>query len=649
MRRWAAARRRKPGHSPDGLILLQPSETLHGSYPAGINMRRLFPSSATLRLCAAFALLLSQAGASRRVAAQTQAQPTPTPAVKVDRPRLEVIEDLSESLANDLLELSLATRDGDMARTAEFFPARMHATAFPSRPTALKSSVKWIAAHGWEAEAPATSSATPAVARVAAASGAQAATTAAPPAPQLARADFLRGWADFLSHFSEVEDARFKVKEANFDDKADSVHGAKVPTAVVGASGKARVAFYVIGRDTGGKREWARGTAMVEVRYDRSNRWQFDSFTLASFDSMVATTDLFSEVAVPAGLGAELPAFGAPGNGGFMWHGAAAADFNGDGWQDLFVTAPSRNYLYLNDGAGRFRDASEETGVRSLATGVAPLVFDYDNDGDSDLFISNVGAQVLLENRLKQDGKLQFTDASLESGVGGVQAVGFSAVAGDVNGDGLLDVYVTSYNRYGQVTPDSWFRATNGTPNLLFVNRGRGEFREEAKKWGLDDSRWSYAAQFADLDGDGRQDLYVANDFGEKAMYINRGERFVDEAKERGVLDPGNGMGVSFGDYNNDGRLDLHASNMSSTAGNRILTRLFPNSGPQDNVLKKLAAGNNLFENLGDGKFKDVTAEVGGFSGGWAWGGGFIDFDNDGWEDIYTPNGFISGKSMKDT
>ena len=108
-------------------------------------------------------------------------------------------------------------------------------------------------------------------------------------------------------------------------------------------------------------------------------------------------------------------------------------------------------------------------------------------------------------------------------------------------------------------------------------------------------------------------------------------------------------MGVSFGDYNNDGRLDIHASNMSSTAGNRILTRLFPNASAKDNVLKKLAAGNNLFENTGDGKFKDVTAEVGGFGGGWAWGGGFIDFDNDGWEDIYTPNGFISGKSMKDT
>ncbi|HEX7956713.1 MAG TPA: VCBS repeat-containing protein, partial [Pyrinomonadaceae bacterium] len=556
-------------------------------------------------LCAAGALLLAQASAPLAPAARAQTQPA-APAAQVDRARLEVIEDLSESLANDLLELSLATRDGDLARTAEFFPARLRANAFPSRPAPAKPSVKWVSTHGWEAEAPATANVPAAVVNASA-------PAANAPARPIAREDFMRGWAAFLAHFSEVEDSRFKVKEANFDEKATAVPGATVPTAVVGATGKARVAFYVIGRDAEGKREWARGTAMVEVRYDASKRWQFDSFTLASFDSMVADTDLFSEVAAPAGLGAELPAFGAPGNGGFMWHGAAAADFDGDGWQDLFVTAPARNYLYLNDRAGHFRDASDAAGVRGLANGVAPLAFDYDNDGDTDLFVSNVGAQVLFENRLKQDGKLQFADVSLESGVGGAQAVGFSAVAGDVNGDGLPDVYVTSYNRYGQVTPDSWFRATNGTPNLLFVNQGGGSFREEAKRWGVDDSRWSYAAAFADVDGDGRQDLYVANDFGEKAMYVNRGGRFVDEARERGVLDPGNGMGVSFGDYNNDGLLDLHASNMSSTAGNRILARLFPNQGPKENVLKKLAAGNDLFENAGGGRFRDVTSEVGGF------------------------------------
>jgi hypothetical protein len=438
------------------------------------------------------------------------------------------------------------------------------------------------------------------------------------------------------------------VKASSFDDSANSVPNAEVPTATIGSKGTARVAFYVIGRNTEGQREWVRGVAEVGVRYAETKRWQFETFTLTSLDSMVAGADIFSEVSKPAGVAATIPPYGAPGNSGFLWHGAAAADFNGDGWIDLFVTAADRNYLYLNDGRGHFRDASEETGVKYLASGVAPLVLDYDNDGAPDVFISNVGQQVLLENRLKKDGKLEFRDISLESGVT-VNAIGFSAIAGDVNGDGLPDIYVTSYNRYGQVAPDSWFRATNGTPNLLFINRGDGTFKEEAAKWGVNDRRWSYAAAFADVNGDGKLDLYVANDFGEKGLFINKGDHFVDDAESRGMLDPGNGMGVAFGDYNNDGKLDIFATNMSSTAGNRILARLFPVSTSKDNVLKKLAAGNDLYENLGDGRYRDVTADVGGLSAGWAWGGGFVDFDNDGWEDIYTPNGFISGKSMKDT
>lgn len=585
-------------------------------------------------LICALILLIAITTTEHRASAQTVTSPPPPTdeTQKVDRNRLEAIEELSESLANDLLELSVATRDRDLQLTAEFFPAEIVAKPFPSRPTLIKNQVKWVGAHSWETKENVASNSS----------------NKATGASKITSKTFLNNWSEFLAHFSDIEDARFKVKEANFDETAKAVLGAQQPTAVIGATGKARIAFYVIGRDTDGKREWARGAFMANVRADKNKHWQFDSFELISFDSMVANTDLFSEVAIPAGIGATLPGFGTPENSGFVWHGAAAGDFDNDGWIDLFIVGANRNFLYLNDRKGGFRDASDEANVKITASGTAPLVFDYDNDGDSDVFISSVGQQILLENTFKQTGKVEFNDVSLETGVA-KEAIGFSAVTGDVNGDGRLDVYVTSYNRYGQVTPDSWFRATNGTPNLLFISQKDGTFREEAARWGVDDKRWSYAAEFADINADGKIDLYVANDFGEKAMYINRGDKFVDEAAERGVLDPGNGMGVSFGDYNNDGRLDLHASNMSSTAGNRILSRLFPNVSAKDNVLKKLAAGNNLYENTGDGKFKDVTAEVGGFSGGWAWGGGFIDFDNDGWEDIYTPNGFISGKSMKDT
>jgi hypothetical protein len=563
------------------------------------------------------------------LAAQT---PTPPPSRAAEAPeppeaerlRLENIEDLSESLANDILELSVAVRDGDAPRIATFFAGVVNAPPFPTVAGPAKPQVKWVSLHDWTAPG-------------------------GEPVPRKqTRAEFLRSFAQFLEHFSEIDDVRFKVKGATFDPDARAVIGAEEPTAQPGAAGTANVAFFVWGRDGAGKREWARGMAETRVAKPATGPWQFASFKVTKLDSQLSETDLFSEVAVPAQLDAKLPPYGEPPNTGFTWHGAAAGDWNRDGWIDLFVTGPERNWLYLNDGHGRFRDASEETGVLVAASGVGPLALDYDNDGDSDLFVATVGEQVLLENRLVPDGRLSFRDVSQEMGVS-LPAIGFSAAAADVNGDKRPDVYVASYNRYGQVTPDVWFKATNGTPNLFFVSQPDGTYREEARKWGVDDRRWSYAAQFADVDEDGKQDLYVVNDFGEKALYMRRGDRFVDEAKERGVTDSGNGMGVSFGDFNNDGRLDLHVTNMSSTAGNRILGRLFPNATPDTNVLKKLAAGNALYENVGGGRFREVTGEVGPFGGGWAYGGGFIDLDNDGHEDLFTPNGFISGKSMKDT
>jgi hypothetical protein len=576
-------------------------------------MNRLLPRLA-LFLCLAFVSAMAQI-------------PAP-PATNIDPKRLEISEELSESLANDVLELSVITKNRDVEKTALWFPEELTADPFPSEPTASKPEVKWVLSHGWTSAA---------------------ASQASPRgAGKIKSADFLAGWSAFLDHFSEVEDARFKVKVANFDDSAQAIIGAEVPTAVAGATGHARLAFFVIGRDHDNHREWARGVIEADLTYSANKHWQFQSFKLTSFDSLVASTDIFSEVSEPAGVAATLAAFGSKGNDSFTYHGAAAADFNNDGFIDLFVCGIDHNYLYFNDAHGHFRDASQQAGLELIPPCVGVVALDYDNDGAEDVFLTNIGPQMLLHNQLKKIGQLTFEDVSDKAGVSR-DAVGFSAAVGDVNGDGFPDVYVTSYNYYGKVVPNIWFNATNGTPNLLFINQGDGTFKEQARKWGADDHRWSYAAELVDINGDGRLDLYVVNDFGEKALYINKGDHFEDEASQRGVLDPGNGMGLSFGDFNNDGLLDLHVTNMSSTAGNRILTRLFPKSGVKDNVLKKLASGNSLYQNMGNGQFKDVTADVGGLSAGWAWGGGFIDFDNDGWSDLYTPNGFISGKSMKDT
>ena len=563
----------------------------------------------TIPISFVLSLVLSLAGASAAPRAPAAAT-TPV----VDTTGMEVVEDLSESLANALLEFSVATRRRDLNAMGRFLGQDLLVESFPYVPGALTHELKWIEHHAWD-EQPSVSA-------------------SAPPAA-ISRGEFLSRLGAFLDHFSEIEDVRFKVKEARFDDKPAS-------------TGEARVYFYVVGRDAEGRREWARGTCFITAVGGGKEPWRITRWRTASLASDVATTDIFSEISRPAGIARTIPAFGVPPNDGFISHGGAAADLNEDGLIDMVFTEIEGIRLFINDGKGAFRDASKETLLDLVPSATAALPLDYDNDGDLDLFLSNVGRQHLLENRLRPTGTMTFQDVSEEAGVA-ESAIGFSAVAADVNGDGLPDIYVTAYNRYGTIMPNSWSHATNGTPNLLFVNQGNGRFREMAHAWGVDDGRWSLAAAFADLDGDSRLDLFVANDFGEDALFMNMGGRFEDQAAARGVQDPGNGMGVSFGDHDNDGDLDLHVTNMSSSAGTRILGRLAPGALTDELVLKKLVSGNTLYENLGDGHFRDVSEKAGKFSAGWAWGGGFIDFDNDGWEDEFTVNGFVSGNTMNDT
>ena len=496
-----------------------------------------------------------------------------------------------------------------MKRIGEFFESPSRVTPWPALSGAADAEFKWI------------STAAPRVTRKR--------------PKKVPRTELMKSWEKLLATFSSVEDARFQVKGARFSRRRAKIEG------------KGDLKFFLIGRDGKSHRFWVKGTGRLVAVQTGEENWQISEFQLDGIRTMRASADLFSEVCIPAGVSNSLPRYGEPGNDDFVYHGAAAGDVDRDGLQDLVVTGINRNYLYLNQG-GRFQDVADKAGISITPPGTAPLLFDYDNDGDLDVFMASVGEQMLFENRLVPSGKLLFFDISQEVGVA-VNAIGFSATAGDVNKDGWPDVYVASYNRYGRVMPDSWHRASNGTPNLLFLNQGNGSFREAGAEWGVRDQRWSYAAQFADINGDGRLDLYVANDFGENGYYVNLGDRFEDRATSMGLLDPGNGMGVSFGDYNNDGRIDLYVTNMSSTAGNRILDRLFPQGRGDRSGLKKLAAGNTLFQGVDGGGFRDVSSKFGPFVAGWAWGGVFVDFDNDGWEDLYSPNGFISGKSMKDT
>ena len=531
-----------------------------------------------------------------------------TPAA-LDRDEVEHVEDLTEEFANQLHDLSIAVRDRDRAAMAGHLSARLAATPWPPPGGDRAPAIKWIA----EVDAPL-------------------------PDDAVVKEAFLASWLAYLDGFGPIEDVRFKVKQAHFETAASPLRA------------DASVYIAIVARDREGERAWTEVKAHVDAVRE-GERWAVEEFAFSSFHTRVALTDLFSDVAVTAGVYHAVPPFGSPGNPGFIAHGVAVADVDDDGLLDAFTTSQGRNFLYVNQGNGRFEDRAAAAGLEVTLNASSALFVDYDNDGDSDLFLAAPGDQMLFENRLIPGGALTFVDVSSFAGVD-LPAQGFSSAAADVNGDGFPDIHVASYNRYGRVMPNSWSRATNGTPNLLFLNRGDGTFTEQGAAWGVADGRWSYAAHFVDLDDDGRQDFYLANDFGENAVYLNRGDRFEDAAAAMGMLDPGNGMGVSVGDYDNDGRLDVHVTNMSSTAGNRILKRLFPDSAAQldeTRILNKLAAGSTVFHNLGGGRFEDVSAAIGPFSGGWSWGGGFVDFDNDGWLDLHSPNGFVSGKSLKDT
>jgi hypothetical protein len=522
---------------------------------------------------------------------------------------MELTEEPTEAFANALHDCSAAILEGDTRSTMECFAESLQANLFPVEAGALQEEFRWVHRHDWILGQ-----------RTAARS----------------RDELLASLETFLDHFEEIEDLRLKVKESEASADGRSVEG--------------KLKIWLIGRDAEGRREWVRGAAEATARLDDAGRWRMEALHLHDFGSMVAGRDLFREVAAGAGMEAtDPPVLGHP-TKGLAAYGAATADVDRDGFLDLFSTGHAGNALYLSNGDGTFREAAAEAFVKTLPTpGAGPLFLDHDNDGDVDLFISTVGEQYLLENRLVPDGRLAFRDVSREAQVDR-HAVGFSAVAGDVNGDGFPDIYVASYNNYGQVIPDRWEAATNGTPNLLFVNQGDGTFREEAEARGAADTRWGYAAAFADVDGDADLDLYAANDFGGgNSLFINEGGKFMERAGERGVLDQGYAMGASFSDYDNDGDLDLHVTKMSSTAGRRILARLSSSEMPSRDRLDELASGNALYQNTGGGVFRNVTAEAGPFAVGWAWGGGFADFDNDGWEDLHTPNGFLSGKSPHDT
>ena len=329
--------------------------------------------------------------------------------------------------------------------------------------------------------------------------------------------------------------------------------------------------------------------------------------------------------------------------GGTFGMGAAAADFDGDGWVDLFVTAYGRNILYRNNGNGTFTDVTAKAGITSPGWSTCAVWFDYDNDGRLDLFVSSF-VQYTKEmscgnNRLglkyyciprifkptpsqlfHNNGDGTFTDVSKKSGIANSPGKSFGAVATDVNNDGLMDLFV----------------ANDTMPNFLFLNKGGGKFEEVGLPAGVAYSdagspRSGMGVDSADFDGDGWQDLFVANIDQELfSLYHNQKDgSFVDEPGEIGpatrLL---SGWGLKFFDYDDDGDPDLflangHPDDMVETLTSRV----------------KYKEPLLMFENVG-GRYKDVTAQSGAvFARDYpARGLAVGDMDNDGDLDLLISN-----------
>jgi len=348
--------------------------------------------------------------------------------------------------------------------------------------------------------------------------------------------------------------------------------------------------------------------------------------------------------------------------------GVATADFDADGWYDIFFCDGEHSKLYRNLHNGEFVDVTAKAGLPDTLPGVHMALFaDFNNDGYPDLFLSRSTG----ENKLyKNNGDATFTDVTSGANLGGLWVS--TASAADYDNDGQLDLYLGRYLDPRTNIPTTIFYTRNGEGNTLLHNDGNFHFTDVTSKV-TREGGLTLGLAWGDYDGDGNIDLYVANDFGRNALLKNNGDgTFSDVSKETGTLDIGYGMSATFADIDNDGRLDLYVSNVHSgqrwfgneaTLRNYIVTSFKQGTIHEDRALfeeihgligndwegfgERVIRGNSLFLNRGK-TFQDVSEEAYANPHGWYWGSVAFDYDNDGLQDIYAANGWITGNKPDD-
>ncbi|MDQ3252963.1 MAG: CRTAC1 family protein [Acidobacteriota bacterium] len=324
-----------------------------------------------------------------------------------------------------------------------------------------------------------------------------------------------------------------------------------------------------------------------------------------------------------------------------MGAAVSVVDIDRDGWQDLYVTNSgegSRNSLYRNNADGTFRDVAGDLGIaalNSVETGVSTgsVWGDYDNDGYEDLFLYKWGTPELFHN----DRGTGFTRVTEKAGLP-QWANANTALWLDYDRDGRLDLFVGGYYaedvnlwklKDTRMMPESFEYANNGGRKYLFRNLGDGGFEEVGERLGINSRRWALASAAADLRGTGYPDLFIANDYGVSEMFFNDGgEKFRDVGEQTKVgFAPKSGMSAALGDVLNQGKFAIYVTNISEEGvliqGNNLW---IPRDGTEGDALQ--------YDNLA----RDMGVEI----GGWSFGSQFGDLNNDGTQDLYVTNGYVS-------
>ena len=321
--------------------------------------------------------------------------------------------------------------------------------------------------------------------------------------------------------------------------------------------------------------------------------------------------------------------------------GGAWLDYDLDGDWDLYLVncqgeeAGITNLLYENLGNGKFLKKTK-TGAEDIGEGMSVSVSDYDNDGDSDLFITNYGNFKLYRN----NGDKTFTDVSIFAFPDGIKDWWYGGSTwGDYDLDGDLDLYVAGYvdfSRRPQYTSLRFPMDFGGLPNTMYRNNGNGTFTDITPELNIltDASRKSMQVIFHDFNDDGFPDLFVANDTDANGFYLNRGNgTFKIFSGPSGLSTTDGSMGLTIGDANNDGMIDIVYTNYAAEVN--TLAYLIDNNSSNDGVLK-----NAVFTHSFDSPMVHKLS--------WpkiSWGPGLFDMDNDADLDLFFANGHLNSVS----